>query len=84
MSSYKICKFCGEYKHDCHCLGAKEIRRLKKDGYCLISEIEGCLIGLRTHRSESPFNGFMISAASLEKLEVIQKVLDRYKKSFPP
>lgn len=30
MSSYKICKFCGEYEHQCHCAAAREIDSLRQ------------------------------------------------------
>ncbi len=71
MSSYKICVYCGEYEHDCHCRAARDLG-------IFVSEIRGCLKGLLTHPSDVPTNGCLISEGSKEKLKEIGKVLDRY------
>lgn len=66
-----ICRYCGEYYHDCRC---KAVRDMK----LLIAEIRGCLLGLNAHPSDSPLNGCLISEGSKLKLRAIGDVLDRY------
>ena len=72
MSSYKICNYCGKYQHNCHCQAAMDFK-------LLIAEISGSVKGLMMHPSEL-HNGFCISEKSKEKLQEIQKTLDRYAK----
>lgn len=50
MSSYRICKACGEYEHDCNCAAGKIIKMLKKDRDRLQEQVRSYEMALKRIR----------------------------------